>query len=358
MKFIHIADVHLGLRPDLGHALSDIRAKEIWESFSRVIEQVKKENIELLLIAGDLFEGQPLMRECKELNFLWEQIPDTAVVLIAGNHDHIQKGSAYLKMPWAKNVIGLWGEKCQSCYLEKCNTYVYGFSYHEREIREPIYNRTFPGGSINLRKEHPDANHILLGHGGDDLHVPIRFSSLADTDFHYIALGHIHVPQIVVPDKIAYAGALEAGTKDQIGARGYIQGEIINGRTTIRFVPFSQREYRKLNIEVTKKSSNGSIAAQIREMIQRQGSHHIYKIYLEGYRDPELEIFTDSMENLGNVLEIHDLTEPEYDFAKLRMKYAGTAIGAYIDSFPDGELSETEEKARYLGVQALLKAVE
>ena len=37
---------------------------------------MKKEKIELLLVAGDLFHGQPLMRECRELNFLLEQIPD------------------------------------------------------------------------------------------------------------------------------------------------------------------------------------------------------------------------------------------------------------------------------------------
>lgn len=359
MKFIHIADVHLGATPDLGFPWSEQREKEIWDSLSRVIEQVKKEKIELLLVAGDLFHGQPLMRECRELNFLLEQIPDTAVVLVAGNHDHIKKDSAYLKFPWAKNVIGLWGEKCQSCYIEKCNTYVYGLSYHSREITTPIYNQTFPQESVNLRTERPDAHHILVAHGGDEKHIPIRLGSLANTDFDYIALGHIHQPQILVSNKMAYAGSLEPIDKNHLGARGYIRGEIANGKTRMEFVPFSVREYRELKVEVTPESSNRQVEAVVGKMIRKQGSHHIYRVELIGYRDPELEIWQENLMKLGNVVEVVDHTEPEYDFDRLRQQYAGTAVAAYIDSFySQGQLTEVEKKALYQGVWALLKAGE
>lgn len=358
MKFIHIADVHLGAVPDLGFSWSKQREKEIWNSFSRVIEQVKKEKIELLLVAGDLFHGQPLIRECKELNFMLEQIPDTAVVLIAGNHDHIKPDSAYLKFPWAKNVIGLWGSKCQSCYIESCNTYVYGFSYHEREVLQPVYNQVFPKDRVNLRTERPNARHILLAHGGDEKHVPIRFSSLASTDFDYIALGHIHQPQILSANKMAYAGSLEPLDKNHIGPRGYIQGEIINGRTDITFVPFSAREYKELQIGVTPVSSNGSIRSDVEQQIQKQGNHHIYRIRLTGCKAPELDIWEDDLKKLGNIIEVTDETEPEYDFAQLKVRYAGTAVASYIDSFDGKALSEVEKKALWHGVWALLKAGE
>lgn len=360
MKFIHIADVHLGATPDFGFAWSENRAKEIWESFARVIEQVKKDKTELLLIAGDLFHGQPLMRECRELNFLLEQIPDTAVVLIAGNHDYIKKDSVYLRFPWAKNVVGLWGENCRSCYLENCNTYVYGLSYHGRENKSPVYNQIFPGGNINLRTEKPDASHILLAHGGDEQHIPIRFSSLAQTDFDYIALGHIHQPQILVKDKMAYAGSLEPLDKNHLGPRGYIRGEIVNGKTSIEFVDFAKRQYREVEIAVTPFSSNGSIQAEVREVIRQQGTQHIYCIELTGFRDSELEVQTEAFTNFGNVVEVTDSTEPEYDFDLIRQQYAGTAVAAYIDSFysQKKELTEVEKNALYYGVQALLKAGE
>lgn len=359
MKFIHVADVHLGAVPDLGFPWSEQRKKEIWESFSRVIEQVKKEHVDLLLVAGDLFHGQPLIKECRELNFLLEQIPDTAVVLIAGNHDHIKPDCAYLKFPWAKNVIGLWGSKCQSCYIESCNTYVYGLSYYSREIREPVYNQTFPGGRVNLRTERQGANHILLAHGGDEKHIPIQFRRLAETEFDYIALGHIHQPQILATDKMAYAGSLEPLDKNHMGKKGYIAGEIINGRTKLTFVPFSKREYRELQIELTSDSSNHEIAAELESQIRKQGTQHIYRVKLRGYRDPDLHIWEEDLKKLGQVVEVTDETESEYDLEKLSMQYKGTAVAAYIDSFDRQQtMSEVEKRALWQGVWALLKAGE
>ena len=358
MKFIHIADVHLGASPDFGYSWNKTREKEIWDSLTRLIEQIKREKTELLLVAGDLFHGQPLLRECRELNYLWEQIPDTAVVLVAGNHDYIKKDSAYLRMTWAPNVIGLWGENCQSVYIEKCNTYVYGLSYHSREIITPVYNRTFPGQDINLRKEHPNARHILLAHGGDEKHIPIQFSNLSCADFDYIALGHIHQPQIMAENKMAYAGSLEPLDRNHIGARGYIRGEICERGTKITFEPFAKREYKVISVSVTVKDSNFSVQEKVRQMIKEQGMQHIYRVELTGKRYPELDIQEESLIRYGNVIDVTDNTEPEYDFEKLRKQYAGTAVAAYIDSFGNDidKLTEIEEKALYYGVWSLVKA--
>ena len=74
MRFIHMADVHLGAVPDSGCPWSAFRENEIWETFVRVIDQIREEKIELLLIAGDLFHRQPLMRELKEVNYLFSTL--------------------------------------------------------------------------------------------------------------------------------------------------------------------------------------------------------------------------------------------------------------------------------------------
>ena len=36
MRFIHVSDVHLGMVPDKGKPWSDVRAKEIEETFDRI----------------------------------------------------------------------------------------------------------------------------------------------------------------------------------------------------------------------------------------------------------------------------------------------------------------------------------
>ena len=60
MRFIHIADVHLGMQPDAGFPWSEERGEAIWESFRRIIRLAGREKTDFLLIAGDLFQRQPL----------------------------------------------------------------------------------------------------------------------------------------------------------------------------------------------------------------------------------------------------------------------------------------------------------
>ncbi|HIY19450.1 MAG TPA: DNA repair exonuclease, partial [Candidatus Blautia avistercoris] len=160
MKFIHIADVHLGANPDLEYPWGADRKREIWNTFRRVIEETKREKADLLLIAGDLFHRQPLKKELKEVNGLFRSIPDTKVVLIAGNHDFIQKNSNYRTFSWASNVTGLWGRELEMAEFPEINTCVYGLSYWSREIREPLYEGIYSGKPAGFQ--------ILLAHGGDE----------------------------------------------------------------------------------------------------------------------------------------------------------------------------------------------
>ena len=91
MRFFHVADVHLGAEPDKGFPWSEDRGREIWDSFRRLIQQVGERKADLFLIAGDLFHRQPLLKELKEINYLFSTIPHTEIVLMAGNHDYLKK---------------------------------------------------------------------------------------------------------------------------------------------------------------------------------------------------------------------------------------------------------------------------
>ena len=104
MKFMHISDVHLGVKPDAGKAWSEKRAQDIWDSFAEMIEIAAEESPDFLLISGDLFHKQPLKRELKEVCGLFARIPQTKVLLMAGNHDYIQQNSFYRTCEWPENV--------------------------------------------------------------------------------------------------------------------------------------------------------------------------------------------------------------------------------------------------------------
>lgn len=88
--------------------------------------------------------------------------------------------------------------------------------------------------------------HLLLAHGGDARHMPWNPGRMAQAGFDYIACGHIHKPGILIPDKMAYAGALEPTDETQLGPHGYIRGTVDEHGTRIQFVPFARYEYEDL----------------------------------------------------------------------------------------------------------------
>ena len=104
IRFIHLSDVHLGAVPDRGCPWSHEREEEIWETFRRVIVGIRKNPVDLLFIAGDLFHRQPLLRELREVDDLFASIPDTRVFLMAGDHDYIKEDSFYRNFVWSRNV--------------------------------------------------------------------------------------------------------------------------------------------------------------------------------------------------------------------------------------------------------------
>ena len=59
MRFLHIADVHLGCTPDGRTEWAEMRKRELWETFRSTIDDAAKQHVDLVLIAGDLFHHTP-----------------------------------------------------------------------------------------------------------------------------------------------------------------------------------------------------------------------------------------------------------------------------------------------------------
>lgn len=354
MKFIHIADVHLGAVPDSNMSWGTEREKEIWESFRNIIEVCNEQEAELLLIAGDLFHRQPLVRELKEVNYCFSKLKHTQVVLMAGNHDYIGSRSHYQDYPWDDKVHLLLGDKPDTIVLPELNTEICGFSYHTRDITEPLYD--------NMRPLNRDRISILLAHGGDERDIPINRRRLAEAGFDYVALGHIHKPELI-SQKMAYCGSLEPLDKNETGPRGYILGEITehgkegSRQTGISFIPCSLREYKRIIIPITPDTTNGSLMDQARELIKQNGSRHIYQFLLQGLRDEAVHFDTQALKQLGNVIEVYDDAIPDYDFDALYRENADNIIGQFILRIRESrKQDEVTRKALYYGIEALLGA--
>lgn len=353
MKFIHTGDLHCGMKPDSDKPWSKERAQALYEGLKRVVEKASEEEVQLLLIAGDLFHHQPLMRELKEVCYLFASIPQIQIAIIAGNHDRLRDSSAVLSYPWPKNVFFFRETELTGIYFEKLNTEVYGFSYNSREITE---NRL-----AGVRVPDNSRINILLAHGGDAKHLPLDLNELENAGFSYCALGHIHKPQVLMNGKGAFPGSPEPLDMTETGQHGVYLGEIndvTHTLSSLQFLPIASVQYVPLVIQVTPDSTNTELLTRIGEEITRRGVKNIYRLRIRGMRDPEIEFDLDVLKDRFRISELIDESEPDYDFSRLFAQHPSDMLGFYIRELVKEEMTPQEKKALFYGVNALLRTTD
>lgn len=358
MKFLHIADVHLGAKPESGMGLGEVRREELWEAFRRMIGYCEQESVDLLLISGDLFHAQPLLREVREADYLFRSLSRTKVVMIAGNHDCLLPSSHYYDVTFPENVTFLMDTQADSVYLPELNTEVFGASYEKAQIAEARYDA--------IRWTHAERINILLAHGNllcNDKSIPIHRSALEAAGFDYVALGHIH-NRFEISSRIAYSGSLEPLNKGETGSKGYIVGEIKKEGTNPselywRFVPGAKREYIPLTWEVTPQTTELSLCSELAATMEKQGLQHLYLVTLCGTRARELvfelEEITRRIQSQGGIIvELQDKTAPDISFQELRKEQQNTLMGRFMERMDTIEDEELRRLALHYGIQALL----
>lgn len=407
MRFIHIADVHLGVIPDAGMPWSEKRSQDIWNSFRLVIEQAKRQQVDLLLIAGDLFHRQPLKRELKEVAAWFAEIPETEIVLIAGNHDYLHPKSYYQTFAWPENVHFLMKRELQAVTLEHIYTTVYGCSFWNQEDSRTVYDAA--GLQEALRHEKKSSNHkgqpsffystisgaassshsiaseepysseirmpdlrkpedlnstgrrnyrILLGHGGDDRHHPFQANDIVQAGFDYAAFGHIHKAAQLVPNRVIMAGSLEPTDCNDFGPHGFWMGELTEHGCKVSFYPIKKCEYICQEINITPQLSSYAVSELVQQTLQEREPYQISHIILRGYRDADTEMPTEQIVQMERVVRVVDETEPDYQFDVLKQKHDGTLLQKYIDVMEQCPNAMLRKKALYYGVQAMMEAME
>ncbi|MBQ8549526.1 MAG: DNA repair exonuclease [Lachnospiraceae bacterium] len=358
MKFLHAGDIHLGAEPEGGTALGTVRKGELWDAFRDIIEICNKENIDLLLLPGDLFHGQPLLREVKEVDYLFGTLIHTRVVMCAGNHDCLLPTSHYYDVTFPDHVTFLMDPQADSVYLPELNVEVFGLSYDTRQIDEARYDA--------LQSTDKSRINILLAHGNilcNDKSIPLHRGVLESAGFDYVALGHIH-NRIEVSPHIAYSGSLEPLNRGETGAKGYILGEITKegtGPSKIHreFVPHAKREYVPLDFPVTADTTEFSLCSELFAKLREQGLSHMFLITLTGTRAREvvwnLESITAVLAKYGaNVIELADKTVPDFAVERLREQEQDTLVGRFINRMDGVEDEKIKNLALQYGLQALL----
>lgn len=348
MRFIHIADIHLGVVPDEGKPWSDRRKQEIWDTFAEVVETAGREKVDFLFIAGDLFHRQPLLRELKEVNYLFGRIPKVKVVLIAGNHDYVHPNSYYRTFQWEKNVYFLGQQEIGQITFPEENVCIYGASYWQREMRESIYDKITGLDAAKIN--------VLLAHGGDAKHIPFSPKQLVDAGFDYVACGHIHQPEMMVENQVVMAGALQPIDQNDVGQHGYWMGSIGKRGSIVKFYPIRKCEYVHLSVAVRPDMTNGELQDKIAEILSYAEPFQIYKFILSGRKNPEIEYDITKILEMDHVVSVTEDFVLDYDFEKLKETYDNQILARFIRSLEQQE-DPVAKKALYYGVDALCQTM-
>ena len=350
MRFIHIADLHLGSSPEAEFLWGKNRAEEIWDSFAAVIDACNEKEIDLLLIAGDLFDRPPVWADLDRAAKLFARLTATEVVMIAGASDYITEDSPWKTYPWQSWVHMLSDKHCMNVQMGNINTSVHGCSYYAPTEGKPYLE--------DARPDKESEYQILLGYTGDDNHMPADLSELSEKGFDYIALGYEHKASVMQNMHIAYAGSLEPLSVQETGKHGFILGEINEENTTIRFVPFACREYINIKVRLSSDITEDELEEKLTAAINQYGSDNIFTISLEGRYQPKEPYDRVRLLALGNVAYVKDGTMPDYNLVALLDEHKDDMIGMYLEEFLKEPAGTREQKALYCGLEALLNAVQ
>lgn len=346
MRFIHISDVHLGVTPDAGRPWSKKRERDIWKSFAEVIAAAAELSPDFLFITGDLFHAQPLKKELREVNHLFEQIPDTRIILLAGNHDYLRQKSYYLTYQWSKNVYFFSREESECFDFPELNTAIYGLSYWHREILEPLYDDLVP--------DRKDRVNVLLAHGGDARHIPFSAAKIMQNGFDYLAAGHIHKGRQLIPGQAVMAGSLEPTDCNDTGPHGYWIGNISKEKSELQFCPIKKCEYCHETYAVDAKTTDAEIYEWAEKLLRERPTYQYFRLFLEGVKAPETEYDTAGLEELMRIVDVTEKLLPDYDYEKLSLEYEGSLLESYIQTMMNRPKDIVTKKALEYGVDALL----
>lgn len=313
VRILHAADLHLDSAfRALPEALARQRRQESRELVRRLVDTANDRCVQLLLLAGDLFDSDEIYSQTgEELARALERF-DGQVVIAPGNHDYYGPRSAYARLRWPENVHIFTSGQLASFDFPQYHCTVYGAAFTAPAMSED--DRLFRPAP----PEEADRVRIMLLHGDvgmkESAYRPIRTEQIAGSGMDYMALGHVHAcsgVQMAGAVPYAYAGCLEGRGFDELGEKGFLLGDVSRGEADLRFVPFARRRYQVLPVDV----SGGDAAAAIERCLPPDAEGDIYRIVLRGETEEpvQLEHLSDELAGRFYRLELRDETRLRRD---------------------------------------------
>jgi len=362
IKILQTGDLHFDTPfKDLNKELSLISKEELLEVFIKIIDTCIFENIQVLLLTGDIFDN--LTVDKKTLIFIknqLERIIDIKVFISPGNHDPYNETSFYRLIDWPSNVY-IFKNGIESHVIEDLNLIVWGAAFNEKYIRKSILkNINIDERYINIMTIHGDISNT---DDGNDYN-PMTLKDIGDSNLDYIAIGHRHTFSEIKKEKntfYAYAGCPQGRGFDELGDKGIIIGEISKNFADLEFRKISKRNYYHIEIDISGSLGYEEIKNKILSQIKKEDrENNFYKIDLKGeiesYLNINEKVILEKIKDDFYFVKLKDKTEVKLDLDKILKDYSIKGVYARKILEKQKEQEEDEEiikMALKLGIQSL-----
>lgn len=334
IKILHTADIHFdtpfsGMTPN--EALKS--KEELKEVFEKIIQMTNERKIDILLIAGDVFDNLSVNKST--LYFIkscLEKINHVKVFISPGNHDPFNDRSFYSMIEWPDNTH-IFTKKVEGIILEELDTVVWGVGFDKPHINNSLlrdiqriegYNNVMVlHGEITTTKDSNDYN-------------PITEEDIATSEMDYIALGHRHKFSGIKKIKntyYSYSGCPQGRGFDELDDKGVVFVELKEKFLESEFIRTSIRNYYEKQINIDGCFGNNEVKNKIISEIPKEDrENNFYKIILMGEISEEFTLNEEFLQQLLSsefyFVKIIDKTEIKLDMNELMKGYSIKSIFA------------------------------
>ena len=354
IKILHCADLHLDSPFSLDDIQkSEVRRAELRGAFTSMMLYAKTEGVDIMLMAGDLFDSEYASRDTAALlTREFASNPGCRFVIAPGNHDFYSSESVYARVDFPDNVYIFDSDKLTYFSFDELDTDVYGYAFTSPSMRvNPFAGR---------RPKNPARLNLLCAHGDIGVptspYCPISTDDIRDSGFDYIALGHVHNTHGIERfgnTYYGYSGCLEGRDFGETGHKGAVLAAL--EKLPSGELRFSKRRYEIERLNASGCAAESEVAARLARLIaeKKYGSDTALRVFIEGGVLPSLELSEKRLAQSAQglfFLEVIDNTLPMADAGTLESDptIRGVVYSKLLPKLRDGSPEERETAARAL----------
>ncbi|HEY8989506.1 MAG TPA: DNA repair exonuclease [Candidatus Limnocylindrales bacterium] len=358
LRLLHTADVHLGARhADLGEQAAAQRERQ-FAAFKAAVDLAIAERVDIVLIAGDLFDSntQPrrsVERVAAELKRL--VAAKIRTVVIPGTHDVYDRSSLYRVYDLAAmagstvddDLVTVLTPDRPSVHLKACDVVVHGPVFAtKRAPYSPLRDLKVTPGEVATWNVGMVHGSLAIPDRTDHDEVVVTRAEIEATGLDYLALGHWHSAQQgkAGGTTYAYSGAPEPVAVTQDGAGKVLLialDEVAGVRTvTIEERTVGRTRFEKLDVDASTLADQPEL---VKLLAARADPDLVLDIRLTGVRPDELDVSTDEVEDQlkGSFLKVRVRDASVPALTKGNLPSPDTIPGAFIRDV-EGRIAELE----------------